>query len=180
MARTAKTTNIENVSSEKISEQATSEKTVRKFESTDLIKCRSLTQGELLMPGKKSDILYRWGSYNDVTDVEYQDLYSLKASRSEYLMKPLFVIEDDDLLADPRWADLKTMYKKLYKSEDMTAFLKLPLQQFKKALRAAPEGYKNALCIEAATQAEAGTFDEMNKIKAIDEICGTDLKSIFY
>lgn len=154
-------------------------KIAKKYEATDLISCRSLTQGELLMPGKKSEILYRWSSYGDVTDVEYQDLYSLKASRSDYVYKPLFVIEDEELLSIPMWADLKPLYDSLYSNEDMSKFLDMPLVQFKRALKAAPDGYRRAICIEAATQIAAGTFDSMNKIKAIDEICGTDLKSTF-
>ena len=34
-------------------------KTVRKYAQNDLIPCRSLVQGTLLLPGKQSNILYR-------------------------------------------------------------------------------------------------------------------------
>lgn len=158
---------------------ASEAKEPKKFQANDLISCRSLTQGELLLPGKKSEILYRWSAYGDVTNVEYQDLYALKASRSDYILKPLFVIEDEELLNQPLWSDLKAIYEKLYSNEDMDKFLALPLAQFKRALLAAPAGYRQALCIQAATQIANGSFDSMNKIKAIDEVCGTDLKSIF-
>lgn len=185
MART-KTTTAESTVEASVTEvestvATTAEKTTqkRKYEATDLISCRSLTQGTLIMTGKKSGITYRWSAYNDICDVEYQDLYSLKASRSNYVYKPLFVIEDEELLSDARWSDLKAMYDKLYSNENMAAVLDLPLAQFKRALRNAPEGYRKALCIEAATRIEDGTFDSMNKVKAIDEICGTDLKSTF-
>lgn len=165
--------------SEAVNVKTEEKKLVKKYEATDLIPCRSTTQGELLLSGKKSDILYRWSAYSDVTNVEYQDLYSLKASRSDYIYKPLFVIEDEELLGNPMWNDLALLYERLYQNEDMSAFLNLPLAQFKQALIAAPEGYRQALCIEAVTQIESGSFDSMNKIKAIDEICGTDLKSMF-
>lgn len=50
-------------------------KTTKKFEQNELIECRSLVQGTLFMPGKQSDILYRWDGYGDVREVEYRDLY---------------------------------------------------------------------------------------------------------
>ena len=160
--------------------QSVTQKAPRKFQSDDLITCRSVTQGSLYMPGPKSGILYQWSGYGDVSQVEYQDLYALKASKSKYLSTPLIIIEDDELLSDARWNDLKALYDKMYSSQDMTTLLKLPLANFKRALKEAPDGYRKALCIEVATQVENGTFDSINKIKAIDEICGTDLASTVF
>ena len=77
---------------------------VKKYDQQDLIPCRSVTQGMLLMTGKQSRITYRWAAYGDIVLVEYRDLYSLKSSRSQYLYDPLFVIEEEELLADPRWS----------------------------------------------------------------------------
>lgn len=154
--------------------EVVTKKTVRKYEANDLIPVRSVTQGELLLPGKKSQILYRWSAYGDVTEVEYQDLYSLKSSRSQYVYGPLFVIEDEELLEDSRWKDIKAIYEQMYSNEDLGAVLRLPIAKFKAALKNAPAGFLNAIKIEVATRIENGTFDSLNKIKAIDEICGTD------
>lgn len=153
-------------------------KIVRKFSANDLIEVRSITQGELLLPGKKSGILYRWSGYGDITEVEYQDLYSLKSTRSQYLYGPLFVIENDDLMEDPKWKDVKKLYEKVYGSEDMNYILNLPLDQFVKVLNNVPAGYLNSIKIAAATAIENGTFDSINKIKKLDEICGTDFMSL--
>lgn len=149
-------------------------KTARKYEANDLIPVRSITQGELLLPGKKSQILYRWSAYGDITEVEYQDLYSLKSSRSQYIYAPLFVIEDEELLSDARWKDIKNLYENLYDSEDLGEILRLPVNKFKAVLKSVPAGFLNAIKIEIASRIENGTFDSINKIKAVDEICGTD------
>ena len=69
-------------------------KAVRTFKANDLIPVRSITQGELLLPGKKSGILYTWAAYGDITEVEYQDLYTLKASRSGYIYTCLLYTSD--------------------------------------------------------------------------------------
>lgn len=151
------------------------EKEIRKYEATDLIEVQSVTQGELLLPGKKSGILYRWSAYGDITEVEYQDLYTLKSSRSEYVYKPLFVILDEELLADARWKEIKAIYDSMYSAGDIYEILKLSAAQFKQTLMSLPKGLQDAVKIEVSTRLDSGTFDSISKIKAVDEICGTDL-----
>lgn len=150
------------------------DKPVRKYTGEDLIPVRSTTQGELLMEGKKSGILYRWSAFGDIAEVEYQDLYSLKASRSSYLYSPLFVIEDKELLSDPKWKDLNKLYDSMYDSENFDEILMLSASQLRSVLEKMPTGYQNALKIEVATRIENGTFDSIQKIRALDEILDTD------
>lgn len=158
--------------------EAKEEKKTKEFKANDLITVRSVTQGELLLPGKKSEILYRWSAYGDVTEVEYQDLYALKSTRSEYIYGPLFVIEDEDLLENPRWKDVGKIYETMYDNEDLNQILSLPLSQFKATLKQCPKGFLDAIKIEVATRIDNGTFDSLSKIRAIDEICGTDLLTL--
>lgn len=166
--------NEEKTTAEKKDETPVQAERTRKYEPDDLIDVRSVTQGELIMPGKKSGIMYRWYSYGDVTQVEYQDLYTLKSSRSGYLYKPRFVIEDDELLSDPRWSDLKKVYDNMY-NEDLNEILKLRPSEFETVLAQMPPGMQNAVKIEVADRIEKGTMDSITMIKAVDRVCGTDL-----
>lgn len=150
----------------------------KKYGQQDLIPCRSITQGMLLMTGKQSRITYRWAAYGDLVMVEYRDLYSLKSSRSQYLYDPLFIIEEDELLSDPRWKDLADLYDNMYDKGDISAILNLPPNQFKSVLKQIPKGLLNAVKIEVATRMDAGTFDSILKLRAVDEICGTDLENL--
>lgn len=151
---------------------------VKKYDQQDLIPCRSVTQGMLLMTGKQSRITYRWAAYGDIVLAEYRDLYSLKSSRSQYLYDPLFVIEEEELLADPRWKDLADLYDSMYDKGDISAILNLPPAQFKSVLKQIPKGLLNAIKIEVATRMDAGTFDSILKLRAVDEVCGTDLENL--
>ena len=74
------TENIESVEQE-VKKPAT--KTPRKYAPDELIPCRSVTYGELLLTGTKSKLMYVWANYNDVTEVEFQDLQALKSTRSK-------------------------------------------------------------------------------------------------
>lgn len=149
-------------------------KAARKYAPDDMITCRSLTYGELLMTGKKTKVLYSWANYGDVTDVEYQDLLALKSTRSSYLLKPRFVVEDEELLE--QWGK---EYVNLYNDivdVDVEALFKLPVNQFKSKLKKAPKGVQQAVKNIAGEKILNGSLDSLAKIKAIDETLGTDLK----
>ena len=99
-------------------------KKLRKFAQDDMILCKSVTYGELLLPGKKSKLLYIWSNYGDVTEVEFQDLQALRSTRSTYLMNPYFVIEDEELLE--QWPELKALYDKTM-ALDIDSLFSLPI-----------------------------------------------------
>lgn len=155
-------------------ESKSTKKVARKFEPDDLIVCRSITFGELLLTGKKSKLLYSWANYGDSTEVEYQDLQALKSTRSSYLFKPRFIIEDEDLVE--QWGkDFGDIYKNI---EDIDAedLLKLPVAQLRSKLKKASKGVQLAVKNIAGDKILNGSLDSLAKIKAIDEILGTDLK----
>ena len=149
-------------------------KAPRKFAPNDLIVCRSVTYGELLLSGVKSKLMYVWSNYGDTTEVEFQDLQALKSTRSSYLFRPRFVIEDEDLVE--QWSkDFGTMYQDLVEV-DVDELFKLPIGKFKTALKKAPKGVQQAVKNIAGEKIMNGSLDSLAKIKAIDEILGTDLK----
>lgn len=149
-------------------------KSQRKYAPDELITCRSITFGELLLTGAKSRLLYSWANYGDTTEVEYQDLQALKSTRSSYLFKPRFIIEDEELAA--QWGkDFTDMYKNIV-DVDVEDMFKLPVAQFKAKLKKAPRGVQQAVKNIAGEKILNGSLDSLAKIKAIDEILGTDLK----
>lgn len=165
------TENIESVEQE-IKKPAA--KTPRKYAPDDLIPCRSVTYGELLLSAPKSKLLYSWANYNDVTEVEFQDLQALKSTRSNYLFKPRIVIEDEELVE--QWGkDFKDMYSKIV-NVDVEEIFNLPLSKFKTALKNSPKGVQQAVKNIAGEKIMNGSLDSLAKIKAIDDVLGTDLK----
>lgn len=183
MATTAKKTTQKKTTQKETAEdntmqiEAVEEKVVKTFKDTDLIPCRSITQGELLFDAKKSGELYIWSAFGDVTEVEYRDLLSLRGAKSKFLFDPLFIIEDEDVLADPKWSNVKEIYDKMY-DEDVDAILDMPNNTFEKVFKTLPNGLQNAIKVTVTTRIEDGTFDSLTKIKIIDEVCGTDLKCL--
>ena len=149
-------------------------KTPKKYAPDERIVCRSLTYGELLLTGAKSKLLYSWANYGDTTEVEYQDLQALKSTKSNYLYRPRFVIEDEELVE--QWGkDFVDMYKNIVEV-DVEDMFKLPIAQFKSKLKKAPKGVQQAVKNIAGEKILNGSLDSLAKIKAIDEILGTDLK----
>ena len=165
---------VEVVESPKQEAKKAPAKAARKYAPDDLITCRSITYGELLLTGRKSKLLYSWSNYNDTTEVEYQDLQALKSTKSSYLYKPRIVIEDDELVE--QWGkDFVDMYKNIT-DVDVEDMFKLPLNQFKSKLKKSPKGVQQAVKNIAGEKILNGTLDSLAKINAIDDILGTDLK----
>lgn len=161
------------VNEEKVVAEKPKKKEPRKFAQDDLIPCKSVTYGELLLPGKKSKLLYIWANHGDVTEVEFQDLQALRSTRSPYLTNPYFVIEDEELLE--QWTDLKAIYDKAA-AIDIDSLFSLPINQFKKKLRDLPVGMRDAIKNIAGEKIREGSLDSLSKINAIDEILGTELR----
>ena len=184
MAYTKKTNTTETVKNESVKEEkkvlenkskATS--IVKEYNGDDLIPCRSMTKGELICVGKKSKETYMWADYGDITEVEYQDLLALKASKSSFIFDTLFIIDDEELLEGDKWKEVKALYEGIY-SKDVPELIAMNSEDFKRVFPTLPSGLKKAVMTEVATQMEAGTFDSIQKIKLIDEICDTDLSSL--
>lgn len=146
----------------------------KKYALDDLIPCRSITYGELLLTAPKSKLLYSWSNYGDITEIEFQDLQALKSMRSSYIFKPRFIIEDLELVE--QWnKDLGKIYSDIIEV-DVEDLFNLPLNQFKAKLKKAPSGIQQAVKNVAGEKILNGSLDSLAKIRAIDEILGTDLK----
>lgn len=148
------------------------------YDQHDLILCRNVSAGWLKMTGK-SGIPYVWKGTGDLCEVEYGDLWARKTAKSEYLYKPYFVIEDEELIGQPRWKDLKDFYdEKVYGLDNVDAIINVPPASLRRVLTEISDGMRNAVAVRAATMIEKGTLDSLKKIKIIDEVCGTDLMSV--
>lgn len=156
-------------------EQVKTSKSVKKFEASETIPCRSVTYGELILSGYKTKLLYTWANAGDIAYVEYQDLQALQSRKSKFLTEPLFIIEDEDLVE--QWGNmLKPIYDKI-KEDDLENFLQLPPNKLERQLKSAPEGVQKSIKSMAAAKIASGEFDSINRIKAIDNALGTELLS---
>lgn len=150
------------------------EKKEIKFESDDLIRCRSVRPGQLIYQSNKSDTLYIWNGYDDEVEMLFSDLRSLYISKSRFIFEPWFIIENEDLLE--QWPTVRELYKQVYKYENLEDVLTYPNDDFRNALLAMPEGLRESLKTMIATKIEDESFDSLQKVKIVDQIMGTDLR----
>ena len=148
----------------------------RKFEPGDLIPCRSVVSGGLFMDGIMSLMPYTWMDFGDVVDVEYRDLTAAVRNKNGYVMKPFFVIMDDDFVAE--YPFLKELYAKQYATKDLAKILTMPIDDMVEEIKTLPGNVKNILKGLASTWIENGNLDSFKRIKALDEVLETDLSLI--
>ena len=154
-------------------EEAKAEKSKKKFDSEDGILCRSVTMGGLCMTGVKSGLFYRWTEYGDETEIEYRDLAAIVRTKSPYVYSPLFVIDNDDFIKE--FPQLQKFYEDSYSVTDLESILSLPVADMVASINSLPSGAKETMKNIASTQIGDGRLDSVRKIKALDEIFGTEL-----
>lgn len=149
------------------------EKAPKTYGQTDPIPCKSIVAGELGMIGIKSKINYNWAERNDITEVEYQDVVAAIRQNSSYIMKPHFIIMDEELV--DQFPQVRKLYDTMYTGADLKDILKLPPSEMKTVIMGLPEGAQEALKHIASTQISKGHLDSVKKIKILDELFDTEL-----
>ena len=181
MAYTKKTSNVSKTTEEVVEENVVEEKVLgeirtapKKFEQEDLIPCRSMVSGQLFIEGARSKLLYTFADYGDVCDIEYRDLiYLVRSYQDKTIYEPRIIIEDEDFIEqNPKLGEL---YTNMYTDRDLIEVISLPVRQMVDTIKSLPTGCKNALKGIAATMIDSGALDSIQKIKALDEIFGTNM-----
>lgn len=146
----------------------------KSYAPSDGIPCKSITNGGLYMPGLKSNILYSWVDAGDIVEVEYQDLQAAIRSNNGYVMNPLFVIEDEELVS--QFSQLKKLYEALYSVGELEDVVtELSPGDMKATILSLPKGAQDAIKHLASKMVSDGRLDSVKKIKTLDEIFDTEM-----
>ena len=159
-------TRVEEVKTENV-------KTKKKFEQSDGVICKSVTQGILFVEGTKTKMLYSFSDYGDESEIEYRDLVALVRSKDKSVFEPRFIVNDEDFINE--FPTLKKFYDGQFTKRDIKKILNLPDDQMKAEIEKLPEGALNSLKSIAAQQVANGIIDSVRKIRTLDDIFGTDL-----
>ena len=175
--KTAKATKP--VTESKVVKDIVEENVVKEFKPDDMIQCISVTAGELMMIGKKTNALYRWANYGDTAYVEFQDLKAeVHNAKSPFIYSPLFMIEDEEVLSLSDFNKVNEVYKNAISIDEIDSFFSLSDQQFSSQLKKLPVGIKETIKSIAVDKLEDGSLDSIRKIKIMDSILGTDLYNL--
>lgn len=147
-----------------------------KHDPAELIMCRSVVFGELILIGPKTHMRYSWANEGDVREVEYQDLVSWRALHSKYLFNPMIIIEDEEICEEWK-VDLGKLYEEV-QSVDLKALFNLDYRKFVAQLKKLPATMKTSVQNMAYAMIQDKTLYDLRKIEAIDEILGTELKTM--
>lgn len=170
---------IETKESEPKAETVKEEKKTKKkkvFISTDGIMCKSVTPGSLYIDGPKSGMTYTFSNYGDETEIEYRDLKAMVMTQSVRLFTPNFVVEDEDFIAEV--PQLAKFYEKQFSAKDLRNILFLPVNEMIEEINKLPTGAQENIKAIAATAVNNGSLDSIRKIRALDELWGTQF-SVF-
>ena len=150
-------------------------KTDADYRPEEMIPCRSLFAGVLLFTGDHTHMTYAFNGAGDRRNIEYQDLKAAMLQHKGSIFDPDIIIEDENLINDEHWFEVKEVYENMFNEKDIEKVMNLPYRDFEKAFIQLPITAKNRIITTYATQMENGTFEQWNKAKIIDKVCGTRL-----
>lgn len=162
----------------RLAEEAAKVKTDADYRPDEMIPCRSLFAGILVFTGAHTGMSYKFNGMGDRRNIEYQDLKAGLLEQKSTMFNPDFIIEDANLINDEHWFELKQVYENMYDEKEIKKVMELPVRNFEEAFVKLPITAKQTIITLIATQIENGTFEQYNKAKIVDKVCGTrfDLK----
>ena len=175
---TNKTTPKQEVVEEKVVVEQETNPTVkakREYKPNDTIMCHSVFPGKFFFSGPKTNIVYPFEACGDENPVEYQDLLAAMMGKKKSIMAPYIVIDDEELLEDFRWKQVKQTYDSMFAIKDMDTFLAMPFTSFEKEFEKLPIGVKKNVMLEISTRVRDGEFSEMKKIRLVDQACSSNI-----
>lgn len=145
----------------------------KKYRDDDRIPCCSITVGEYLFEGDKSHELYDWVADGDIVNMRADDLIMAIRTRKPCVFKPRIIIQDDDFLAS--FPEVQQLYDTLYSKDNLMAILALEPKRMTDVIQQMPEGAKDAIKGMAMKAIEDGSFDSVARVRALDQLFGTDM-----
>lgn len=169
-----------NLEMEKIKEdeQKNKVKTDADYRPDEMIPCHSIFPGVVHFYGIHTHMTYKFVGSGDRRNIEYQDLKAAMLEGYPSIFNPDIIIEDENLINDEHWSEVKNVYSNMFDERDITKLMNLPTGDFETALSQVPPVVQKIIIERYATQIENGTFNDLSKAKIIDKVCGTrfDLK----
>ena len=144
------------------------------FKPGDLILCKSVTYGKVVYYSSKTDSRYEWANFGDEVEVDYADLQAMHSGKKSYLFKPVFLILDEELYK--LWEkDLEPIYKDYIGLDRPEVLFDVNDAVFEETLRNSPKPIQDLIKTEASKMVKENRFTSIQKLKVIDEVCGTAL-----
>ncbi len=162
----------EEIPAEPVKEEKKAKKK-KTFISTDGILCKSVTPGALYVEGQKSGMTYTFANYGDETEIEYRDLKAMVMTQNVRMFTPNFIVEDEDFVEEV--PQLKQFYEKKFTVKDLRKILYLPVEEMLEEIKKLPTGAQDSLRSLASTEVSNGRLVSIRKIKALDNLWGTQL-----
>lgn len=170
-------TKVEKKSEEKIEAKATETKP-KNFAPEYLVKIRSTFKGRLHYYAPVSKMTRDFAE-NESGYIRYDDLIASVTRKEGNFYNGDLVIQDEDVLEQVYFEDLKKIYNKGYDSTFIKKLVEKPARVFKQEFSILSNSVKKSVASYVADQIREGEFDSLNKINIIDSQCGTDLKLLF-
>lgn len=146
----------------------------KKYEKDDLILCKSLFEGEVILIGRRTKQDYHFTQLGEEVEVEYQDINAeIISGRSDYVYAPLLLIMDEELVASK--PKLKALYEKLVPIEEIQEVIDAEdTDVLRQLVKKMPQGQIDLTKNLIASRIADGLLGNIRTVKSFDRILGTE------
>jgi hypothetical protein len=156
-------------------EEAPARKKMKQIDRSEMIPCRSVTNGQLTYISTRTGLMTIWNDFGTVEYLEYGELLTMRASQPKFLNKPWIIVEDEEVI--DTIAGLRDMYNKMALiGNDLDEFFKKSPEEIENIIKDLPNGAKGLLASKARVMVENGTLYDLRVIGIIDKYMRTGLK----
>lgn len=174
----AKSESVEEKEEKEVTKSVKKEKKIieyeqKKFSPDDIIMCKSVTPWKLNALSVDKKKVYHWDGFGDIDYLSFKDLQALR--RTDYITKPLILIDDADLCYQWR-RELGDTYKLFLGVEYPEEFFEKSDSEFESMLKESPDVLKEVIKVTAIDMIKNENYPTVQKLIIIDNIFGTCLK----
>lgn len=148
------------------------------FNDDDMIPCRSVRGNRVIFASDRTNRTYDWLQYDQIVHVAYIDLLGLFSRQSDYLFKPMILIEDEDLYLQWR-SKLEPIYTHWIGLDNPEEVFQKDDTEFEKLVASAPAAMKELFGTTAAKLLKHGGNITVRKVQILDDLCGTALRDLY-
>lgn len=146
---------------------------VKEAEHKKEIECRSVVNGILFFEGERTKKIYEFADYNDVQNIDYEDLLVAVRTKSRFLFNPYFIVTDEDFVNS--YPQLKNFYRDHYSIGDLRKLFTVPINELEKHIKALPPSAITQLKQLVSSAVADGTIDSYKRIQVFDSLLGTNM-----
>lgn len=142
---------------------------------TDLVCVKSCFYGNLIYKSRKSGSIVEWNDFDSEQYMSVEELLTMRNTQPTFFKEPWVRVVGDNADDVSSFLQLNRYCKNVLPFEELNELFELSASELKDTVSALTPSMQESIARYAIEKINNGTFDELKKIRAIEDATGFDL-----